>query len=496
MIECSPEGIAVVRDARWIFVNRALAEALGYAHAERLIGQPAGELVHPDDGAIAAALHAEPYDRTRQLRYRRANGEYALMEVRPAELSEFEGAPALLLAAHDITEQKCLEAQSLATERLVSMGTLAASVAHELNNPLGALTGQLEWIAQRLDHVREGACESAATVELKRLIQPIAEARDAAARMRAIVRDLKLFSRPEDDAQVPVDLRDVLDSAARMAWNELRHRARFVRSYDDVPLVRGSEARLGQVFLNLLVNACQAIPEGDAGAHEVRLSARCLDSQEVLVEVRDSGCGIAPKTLERIFEPFFTTKPAGVGSGLGLSICRRIVTSMGGRIEVESELGLGSTFRVYLSCAQVHEHRSERAGEALVRAEPSVGRGRVLVVDDDPAMASAIELVLADEHDVQVLTSAQRALDRLRAGESYDAIVCDVMMPGMSGMDFHAELAVIAPQQADQVIFLTGGAFTRRAREFLDRTDNSWLDKPFDSQSLRNLVSQRIARAR
>jgi PAS domain S-box-containing protein len=489
VIEWNPEGIAVIRDEQWIFVNRALADMLRYGTAKALVGQPCREIVHPDDRVEHEWTDGEP----RELRCRRADGEYALLEIRAAELSEFEGAPALLLAARDITERKRLEAQSLLTERLLSMGTLAAGVAHEINNPLAAVVSQLEWLAMRLARIEELPADPPLAAALSELVRPLAQAQQAAARMRTIVRDLKVFSRVEEEREGRVDLSDVLDSAVRMAWNELRHRARFVRDYGDLPLVQGSEARLGQVFLNLLINAAHAIPEGRADQHEIALSAQLNDASQVIVEVRDSGCGIAPHLLAQIFDPFFTTKPPGVGSGLGLSICQRIVNGMGGKLEVESKLERGSVFRVTLDCA-----REEPCSRPLrtLSVLPNTGvRGRVLVIDDDPAMASAIELVLGEDHEVAVFTSARRALARLHAGERYDAIVCDVMMPEMSGMDFHSELARSRPELAAEVIFLTGGAFTANAREFLNRIENERLDKPFDSHSLRQLVSEKVARA-
>jgi CheY-like chemotaxis protein/two-component sensor histidine kinase len=376
------------------------------------------------------------------------------------------------------------------------MGTLAAGVAHEINNPLGAVMSHLEWVEGRLARLDPSLPGGARTLyeEAQRIVKPIAEAREAAGRVRAIVRDLKVFSRAEGEPQCLVDLTDVLDSAVRMAWNELRHRARFVREYGVLPLVQGSEARLGQVFLNLLINAAHAIPEGRADEHEVRLSARELPSHQIVVEVRDSGSGIPADIIGRIFDPFFTTKPPGIGTGLGLSICQRIVTEMGGQIEVASDFGRGSTFRVTIR--SVDEQTRVTPQEPAARADVGPGpRGRVLVIDDDPAMGSAIELVLADEHEVEVYTSARRALARLHSGAGYDAIVCDVMMPEMSGADFHSELERTQPELAMQIIFLTGGAFTLRAREFLNRIPNPRLDKPFDSQSLRSLVGLSVARS-
>jgi two-component system, cell cycle sensor histidine kinase and response regulator CckA len=499
VIECSPEGIAIVRDGRWIFVNRAMAEALGYSCPERLLGQSASEIVHPDDRARALELTSDPQPGAcAELRCRKAGGDHAVMEVRPAALSEFDGAPAVLITARDITERKKLQAQLLVTERVLSVGTMAAGVAHEINNPLAVVIGNLEWVAGQLGRLCDeqsgslSAPPAAVRAELQRLENPIAGAREAAGRVRAIARDLKLFSRTEEEREERVELTAVLDSAARMAWNEVRQRARFVREYGELPKVLGSDARLGQVFLNLLINAAQAIPEGHTEQNEICLRARATPTNEVVVEVRDTGCGVAPEIVERIFDPFFTTKPPGIGTGLGLAICHRIVDTLGGRLEVESQPGSGATFRVTLAIADPETRSaSQPAGESAL---PGETRGRVMVIDDDRAMGTAIGLVLGDDHDVEVLTSARGALARLCAGERYDAIVCDVMMPEMSGADFHTALASSKPELASRVIFLTGGAFNVLAREFLDRVPNARLDKPFDSQRLRAMVNRQVSR--
>jgi two-component system, cell cycle sensor histidine kinase and response regulator CckA len=495
VIEGSPEGIAVVRDQRWIFVNRALARTLGYQSASALIGADMSELVHPEDLALLRELVAEPQRtpdqaRARELRYRAASGDYVLLEFRSGLLSEFEGAPALLLSARDVTERRKLQARLAVTERLLAVGTLAAGVAHEINNPLSAALSTLEWVAEQLGRASDAPANVTADNTLQRLIKPIEDTRDACERVRAIVQDLKLLSRAEEESVGPVELTQVIDAAVRMAWNEMRHRARLVREYGDLPLVKGNEARLAQVFLNLLINATQAIPEGHAPEHEVRVTARALPSKQIVVEVRDTGCGIPENVLERIFDPFFTTKPAGVGTGLGLSICQRIVSSMDGQIEVESQLGRGTTVRVTLASAEAAASPRSTATPAPADCAP---RGRVLVIDDDPAVGSALKLVLAEEHDVDVLTNARHALERLQSGERYGVILCDVMMPELSGMDFYRELALSNPELAAGVIFLTGGAFTLGAHEFLDRIPNPRLSKPFKWGDLRLLIGRQLA---
>jgi two-component system cell cycle sensor histidine kinase/response regulator CckA len=491
VIETSPEGIAVIRDGRFVFVNRALTEALGHARPEDLIGQPASALVHPEDRARAPELSGEMHaaltqDGAHELRCRKADGEYALLEIRSSELSEFEGAAAVLITTRDVTERARLQANLRVTERLLAVGTLAAGVAHEINNPLAVVMSNLEWVSEQL-------AGRDAPPELQGLEGPIGEAREAAARVRTIVGDLKLLSRAEDERAASVQLTTVLDSAARMAWNEVRHRARFVREYGELPPVHGSAARLGQVFLNLIINAAQAIPEGNADAHEIRLCARALSHGRVLVEVKDSGGGIPASVIARIFDPFFTTKPPGVGTGLGLTICHRIVTSLGGQIEVESAPGRGTTFRVTLAVAESEPAMSVHAPSAP--PPPCEVRGRVLVIDDDSAVGHSIALLLRDDHEVEVLTSSRHALRRLRGGERFDAILCDVMMPEMSGADLHAELAHTEPALASAIVFMSGGAFTLPAREFLDRIPNPRLEKPFDAEQLRRMINRQIARS-
>jgi two-component system, NtrC family, sensor kinase len=185
-------------------------------------------------------------------------------------------------------------------------------------------------------------------VERRELLESLAEAREGAERVRLIVRDLKMLSHPDDRESGPVDLVKVVRSAAKMAAHEIRDRARLVQRVENVPPVRGNSARLCQVFLNLLINAAHAISPGAVERNEIQLVARVEDAQRVTVEVRDTGCGIPADKLEHIFEPFFTTKPVGQGSGLGLSVCQRIISSHGGDISVESEVGRGTTFRVSL----------------------------------------------------------------------------------------------------------------------------------------------------
>ena len=192
--------------------------------------------------------------------------------------------------------------------------------------------------------------------------------------------------------------------------------------------------------------------------------------------------------IGRIFDAFFTTKAVGVGTGLGLAICQRIIADMGGELTVESELGRGTTFRVALPVARKEE---EHEAAAPVEPVPVAGRrGRILVVDDEKMVVSVIKRILSKEHDVVATVAAREALALCAAGEKFDLILCDLMMPEMTGMDLHRELSRAAPEQANRMIFLTGGAFTDKARQFLSETVREYLEKPFDPVNLRAIVQR------
>lgn len=383
-------------------------------------------------------------------------------------------------------EQKKMQDQLMISDRMASMGTLASGVAHEINNPLSCVLANLDLAVGELN---ERADKLGLGAELSEVREELRDARAAADRIRAIVCDLKIFSRSQEERTGPVDVERVMESTLRMAWNEIRHRAKLVKSYGKIPPVEASESRLGQVFLNIVVNAAQAIAEGRAQNNQIRISTYTHPSGNVIVEIGDTGVGMTQETLARLFTPFFTTKPAGVGTGLGLSICHRIVTGFGGSIEATSEPGKGSTFRISLRPARSGELEAERPAMHDQGAKIS---GKVLVVDDEPMIAKAVQRTLAQEHDVIAAGSADEVLRRVREGERFDILLCDLMMPQMTGMELHAELSRIAPDQASRMIFLTGGAFTTRARAFLDETPNQRIEKPFDTAHLRAMINERI----
>ena len=458
---------------------------------DEFVGHTFTELLGPEGGGIhdaanERAVHGESV--VYEWSMEDASGPlYFHTAVSPVRDDEGRIAGAVRVT-RDMTEQNRLQTQLMVSDRLVSVGTLAAGVAHEINNPLTAVAVNLELALGALDGIRSMLPDDRAN----EVVQSLRDANEAASRVQEIVRDLKVFSRAEEDTRAPIDVHRVLDSSVRLAWNEIRHRAQFVRDYGEVPPVMANEGRLGQVFLNLVINAAQAIPVGRADDNEIRVTTRAVDADRVVIEVMDTGPGIPADVLPKIFTPFFTTKPTGVGTGLGLAICQRIIAGLGGNIEVESVPG-GTTFRVTLPV--IDSHVAEPDEPDAVRSAVQGRRGRILVVDDDPLVGGTLLRVLRSEHDVTVTDTADDALKRIADGDRFDVILCDLMMPVVTGMDFHARLSEVVPDQADRIVFLTGGAFTPSARAFLDRVRNERLEKPFETQQLRAFLRQRLSSA-
>jgi PAS domain S-box-containing protein len=419
-------------------------------------------------------------------------GESRWMLLRGRVVSRDRSGAALraLGTISDVTERNRLKAGLALADRMASVGTLAAGVAHEMNNPLTYVTANL---AHARDTIEKTAALRGAPADVKKLMEhlrgAIDDALQGADRVARIVKDLKTFSR-DDETRQPVDVRVALDSALQLARGEIKRRARIVRSLRDVPLVDASESRLGQVFLNLLVNAAQAVPDGAPERNEIRVSTRVHDGW-VEISVEDTGCGIPREVLGRIFDPFFTTKPVGTGTGLGLAICHEIVAAFGGEIGVESEVGQGSRFTVRLQPS-----RAVAAAQPVpVRQtpRPAPRRSRILVVDDEQLVAEAMERVLSEEHDVVVASSGRVALQRVAEGP-FDVVVCDLLMPEMSGADFWAELQRRDEALAAHTILVTGAGLIEDARAAMGAFEGPIVEKPFTAADLRGAVAQLLPR--
>ena len=392
-----------------------------------------------------------------------------------------------------VEERRREPARLAQAERMAALGTLAAGMAHEINNPLTYVLLHLRQAADLLGGLTGGPHEAVA----RQLAPLIAGATEGSERIHSITTGIRAFSRVNDERPLPVDLRAVVDAAVRLVAHEIRQRAQLTCEHAEAPAVLISEGHIGQVLLNLLTNAVQAIPAGDAAAHEIRIRTGVAADGWAQVEVTDTGHGIPDHVLGRIFEPFFTTKPVGQGTGLGLSISHGIVKSAGGRIEVSSAAGRGTTFRVALPPMRARADAPAPADRGVAtelrpaRAAPAPEprRRRVLVVDDEPGVLEAIRRLLAREHDVTTASSGRLALELLANEGSFDLILCDLNMPELGGMQVHGELVRTRPELASRIVFMSGGVFTEASRAFLDTVDCPVLAKPFDPDELRKRVS-------
>jgi len=346
VLDASPDGMLVDRQGQIVYANKPALRTLGYRTESALFWRPAAELVHPNDRArldgALTALHPGPFQpEPLELRMIRRTGQIVPVEVRLLPIN-YAGEPGVLYMVRDVTERRRLEQQLQLADRMASVGTLAAGVAHELNSPLTYVLANIELAGDRL---LEASGRMPAVI-LEDVNGLLAEASEGAVRMKAILRDLRNFGRADEQKVTDVDVHQVLDSVANMAMSEIKNRARFIKDYGRTPPVRANPNHLHQIFLNLLMNAAHAIPIGNVKENEVRVSTGIDGSGRVLVQVSDTGCGIDLDIIDRIFDPFFTTKDQDRGTGLGLSICHGLVTAMGGEISVDSIVGEGTTFRV------------------------------------------------------------------------------------------------------------------------------------------------------
>jgi CheY-like chemotaxis protein len=326
----------------------------------------------------------------------------------------------------------------------------------------------------------------------------LADVQAAAARMERIIADLRNLSRPLDQATQVLDPARCIDWAVRATAHEFRNRARVEQRLDPTPRVLADDARLGQVLVNLLVNAAHAIAPGAFEHNEVLVSTRTNENGWAVISVRDTGHGMTPDVLKRIFDPFFTTKDVGTGTGLGLAISHGIVSSLGGELRAQSTPGGGSTFEILLPPAAIPAAAPVTPADAADngatgQVAPS-RHGRVLVVDDEEALLRAIQEILElDGLTVVTASDARDALELLARGEQFDVILTDLSMPNMTGMEFHAALAARDARLADRVLFMSGGAITARAAAFLEGMEKRYVSKPFKSVELRRVIQRALA---
>lgn len=483
VVERNADAMVIVdRAGRVLYVNPSAEELFGKPAAV-LIGEPF-ELPHPKHDVLEIEILRHGHPRT---------GELRSTDV------EWEGEPSRLFTIRDVTDRRRaeeLEMRLLESERLASLGQLAAGVAHEINTPAAFVTANLTMLHERFDALTDMLQGSRLPLgaDLSEILRDSEEMlRDCDVgirRITSITQDLRSFSRIDREDVELVDINDVVRVACKMVATEIRHRAQLVTRLGEVREIAAHRGKLSQVLINLLMNAAHAVDEARPEQNRIEITTEQIGGR-LVITVSDTGRGIPEDEIQHVFEPFYTTKPRGIGTGLGLALCAETVRKHGGQIEVVSEVGKGTRFEITLPLDTGLQPRRP-VSRRLVRGAKS--RARVLLIDDDTMLRRAYTRMLARYHDVEGAESGRAALDLLRCGGDFDVILCDLMMPGLDGPGVYEALEKEHPELLDRFIFVSGGAFTSRVNAFLRRVRPQLLEKPVNRQTLLGAIDRSIER--
>lgn len=483
-----PCPIAVHQNGRVTLVNQALAELLGYDSGGPLVGAYLFDLLTDEE-----AYPNAPTDR--HLRRRDGTTVPTEMVTHDAILDDMMVDVTFV---RDLSAVRQVEHQLHQMSQMITMGTIASGVAHEVNNPLTYVGANISYARQALEQAScldtiDESVDMLPNESVSGLLRAMEETEQGVAHIRAIVDDLRSLAHPSaGDELGAIELGPVLETALRMAKANQTESYTLVRDYGATSAVNGNAARLGQVFLNLLVNAVQAMQAVHAAeparmlvtVNSRRIRVRTADrGGGVLVTIADDGCGMPAHVIERAFDAFFTTKSAGEGTGLGLAISRRLVESCGGHLDIESELGVGTICRVWLP-----RSREPVSEPARLRLPDVPHSGRILVIDRDPLLGAALARMLGAEHEVEVTATVSEALARLAAQEPFDVVICDLVLRARAGIAILAALE--ASGHRARLLFMHAGTPGESLRAFLHEVDVPCIDKPFDKAQVDQVLSE------
>jgi PAS domain S-box-containing protein len=488
LLDSAPEGVLMLQQNRVLSANLAAATFFGAARPLDLLGHDLSQFVTVQSQASLSGLGEHSSNPVVVTAVAGADLELSAVAL------DYEGQRLVLAFVRDISERNLMQQRLMQAERLAAVGMLAAGVAHEINNPLAYVLLNLKYLERELPLVANDP------TRIPKLLQHLADASHGASRVHTIVKDLRSFARTDNETSGAIDLNPIIESAISMAEVSLAGKGKLQTKLLSQSRVVGVAAKLEQVVLNLLMNAIQAL---DAARSGNVIAIETVESGEthIRLTITDTGVGLEAQNQERAFDPFFTTKPRGMGTGLGLPICRRIVESFGGRIWL-TPMASGTRATVELQSAK-SMHANDAAdsrvpsslqnnppGSAAVstpRTDGSVTRARVLIIDDESSVATMLARFLEPLYEVKHTTLASEALELL-AASGFDAILCDVMMPGMSGIELYEELKSQSARMDRRIIFMTGGGLHPEVNAFLRAADRPKLEKPFDVRELKRVL--------
>lgn len=443
-----------------------------------MLGKALSEFVI--DGEISSSGGA-------RLTFRRSDGEAVILDFSQASEVTHDEQAAILLMGRDVTEEdQDLHARIQLADRMAAIGVLATGVAHEINNPLAYVIGNLSILQDELELL----LGSVGMEESRDISELIEESLHGAKRVATIVRDLNSIARFERENE-RANLAEVLQSSIRIAQPHLQHRSKVIVDIDEVPEVAADPARLSQVFLNLIINAAHSFEDTEnilGTSNCITIQCREDDYGNVVVEVTDTGKGMSEETKRRLFEPFYTTKEVGKGTGLGLYYCMNEITKCGGELDFQSEVGRGTTFRISLP--------SFDGPKLLPNPSPTNPKSlkglNILIIDDEPLVCRTLERMLRG-NTLSVATNADDAMAKL-SDSNFDVIFCDLMMPKRTGPELFATAEKERPGIGNHFIFITGGAFTPESERFIKERAEQVILKPFKRQNLEQAIEMLMQR--
>ncbi len=488
LLKHSPDGALIYNEKEILSTNPAMLKFLGYPRESDLVGhsllkitdsfatffEPQIRRLRGDEGSIVSFLSAENTVK---------EGEVSGLKV------QFDKKIVNCILVRDVTQRRILEERLQAVERVIAVGTMASGIAHEINNPMAYIHSNVEFVRSELSALKDTLIQGDVEPEnivgiVNDLDAALADTLNGSQRVRTIVKDLKSLSHSsENEALEVVDVLAVIETSMAIVKRKLSNETNLITRFDHTPPALFSTGRLGQVLLNLLINAAHSIQSSSRGDNEICISTDHTDD-EVFIRIIDTGTGIPEKVRSKIFDPFFTTKPTGAGTGLGLSICYNIMKRLGGNLTFETELGVGTTFTIHLPRAPE---------DSIEESNVSATTHHILVIDDDEKIGLMMQRLLQPIYRVTYVNSALEGLSTLDKKGDIDLIICDAMMPDVSGYDLLDKLKVNHLTMMAHFILMTGGTLeTNRFQQYKDTFGTPVLYKPFDLDVLKNTISQRV----
>jgi len=511
LADCSADAIFITDfdSAKFVEVNAKACALFGYAR-EQLCGMTGRQLQPVEDAAIVDAIGRELAEKGSvhrpAVRLQKRSGEHFFGDLR-SSVYQAEGRKLYVTLVRDISAHlsreadleeayralKESEANLVRSSRLAAIGEIAAGIAHEVNNPaastltnLELLNGDLKKLSEQIRKPDRTASSLVAAMELfsNEARESVRDSLEGIQRIAFIVKGLRGFARIDGDDVDHLDINEVVQTAANLVRHQIRHVAQLEFDLQAGERFPASRGRLIQVVLNLLLNAAQAIEEGGGS---VILVSTCNTSDGVRLRVEDDGPGVPPEMARRVFDPFFTTKGADRGTGLGLSVCADIIHRHRGTFRLCAGKLPGACFEATIPLQTGLLPRVSPRSSLPPPGPPL----RILVIDDEVMLIRAYRRLLGRQHDVVAAYGGEEALAVLSCDQSFDLILCDLMMPGTDGVGVYECLQRSYPELLQRVVFSSGGPTSARAQDFLRRPGIVCLDKPISSEALMDFVAQR-----